>query len=493
MPSVYEDVFERYRQLYGPPSAEPSSAAGPEDEIWAGEAADEISELDFSVLRSRSMPENLDGSVLGLILECQHEIRQTLRDWRSPDWVIYPLDVLVMVILVARLCGCVTHDDVVSFYRRRYLELYALIDGMPGPEHRLSPVTVKRVLTMLSAGEVDGLLRNRFATVRSALLEMMTECGEQRERPEEASRHTLAFDGQECTDSFVRGESSRRRKCASGVTVFNCTLKTVLSSKAVKKKNNEAGAFIHMMSGLDIRGTVVMADALNSRAEVSAAIIGHGADYCLNIKKNAGNKELLSHLEGLFNRDSAPGEKSEAIELSHGEKGYGRIDQWKIEVLPAFKLDPRIKNPHVKTVTLIRYTRISVNIRNGRETKVTENTRYYVSSLSFSRENAMQILYSILDYWAVEQHHARLDDERVFNQDSTQSCDFDYLSSVFGINKIVFNILSYIRQDKISKSQSKRHPSFSAVQDILNSKRLSHVFRYIAMYYLGSEAGQKQA
>ena len=88
---------------------------------------------------------------------------------------------------------------------------------------------------------------------------------------------------------------------------------------------------------------------------------------------------------------------------------------------------------------------------------------------------------------AIEQHHARLDDERVFNQDSIQSCDFDYLSFVFGINKIAFNILSYIRQDKISKSQSRRHPSFSAVQDILNSKRLSHVFRYIVMYYLGSE------
>ncbi len=83
--------------------------------------------------------------------------------------------------------------------------------------------------------------------------------------------------------------------------------------------------------------------------------------------------------------------------------------------------------------------------------------------------------------------HSRPDDERVFNQDSTQSCDFDYLSNVFGINKIAFNILSYIRQDMISKSQSRRHPSFSAVQDILNSKRLSHVFRYIVMYYLGSE------
>ena len=132
-------------------------------------------------------------------------------------------------------------------------------------------------------------------------------------------------------------------------------------------------------------------------------------------------------------------------------------------MLPASKLDPEIKNPHKGTASPVRYTKTCMNIRNGRETKVTENTRYYVSSLTFSRENA------------------------------TQSCDFDYLSSVFGINKIAFNILSYIRQDKISKSQSRRHPSFSAVQDILNSKRLSHVFRYIARYCLESEGEQKQA
>ena len=64
-PSVYEDVFERYRQLYGPPPV-----IEQKDKIWAGDAADEISEMDFPMLRSRNMLENLDGSVAGLILEC---------------------------------------------------------------------------------------------------------------------------------------------------------------------------------------------------------------------------------------------------------------------------------------------------------------------------------------------------------------------------------------------------------------------------------------
>ena len=132
MPSVYGDVFERYRQLYGLPPVIEQSVIEQKDKIWAGDAADEISELDFSMLRSRSMPENPDASILGLILECQSEIRQTLKDWRKPDWVIYPLDVLVMVILVARLCGCVTHDEVVSFCRNATLSCTRLSTGCRG-------------------------------------------------------------------------------------------------------------------------------------------------------------------------------------------------------------------------------------------------------------------------------------------------------------------------------------------------------------------------
>lgn len=59
MPSVYGDVFERYRQLYGPPPV-----TDPEDMFAAGEAADEISEMDLGILRSRNMLEDLDGSIL---------------------------------------------------------------------------------------------------------------------------------------------------------------------------------------------------------------------------------------------------------------------------------------------------------------------------------------------------------------------------------------------------------------------------------------------
>ena len=66
----------------------------------------------------------------------------------------------------------------------------------------------------------------------------------------------------------------------------------------------------------------------------------------LCIKDNGGNKELRGHLEAIFNREYAKKEKSEAITRYLCEKGHGRIDETRLETLPASLIDERIENPH---------------------------------------------------------------------------------------------------------------------------------------------------
>ena len=147
-------------------------------------------------------------------------------------------------------------------------------------------------------------------------------------------------------------------------------------------------------------------------------------------------------------------------------------------------LDNRIKNPHQEVKTLVEYIKESSYIINGKVVKTTKNTRWYISSLEFSDENADQILYCILDYWSLEQHHSRLDDPKVFNQDDTQSCSADYSSSLLGINKVSYNILSWIRQKLIKESTKKSYrPSYSMVQDMLAEMTVFEVFEYLAEYY----------
>ena len=58
----------------------------------------------------------------------------------------------------------------------------------------------------------------------------------------------------------------------------------------------------HMLSESKVN-TVVMSDALNTSVEVTDLITEKGAFYLMPVKAYRGNKELRSHIEGIFNRE----------------------------------------------------------------------------------------------------------------------------------------------------------------------------------------------
>lgn len=468
-PSVYDDVIERYDKLYNPKNTGGSRLA--------------CAQFNNKIRSAREFYDAISDTNINLIALCLQDIRSIFKDERQENCVIYPIDMVLMVILLAKLSGFNTAKEIASYYKSRYLQLICMLPDLPGPEHMLSASSINRVMRLFTTDEINKLLFSYFKP-HPKLKELILENEEQRPRPEHASRPTVGFDGQEITKTFVRGETSRRKKAAIGVTVYDCSAKKVLAYQAVKKKNNEADAFLQMLPNLSIQGSIVCADALNTRGDISTELNKRGIDYLFNIKDNAGNKELRGHIEAIFSREYAKGDKSEMKTRSYIQKEHGRIDQYTVNTLPATLLDNRIKNPHQEVKTLVEYIKESSYIINGKVVKTTKNTRWYISSLEFSDENADQILYCILDYWSLEQHHSRLDDPKVFNQDDTQSCSADYSSSLLGINKVSYNILSWIRQKLIKESTKKSYrPSYSMVQDMLAEMTVFEVFEYLAEYY----------
>lgn len=468
-PSCYQDRIEHYKRLYSPP-----------DDATLYEKK----KFDIKVSTTLELYNALSGSDINCFALCVKAIRDTLKDKRTDELrIIYPLDVVVMVILLAKLRGYNTTSEIASFYKDSYLELVTIIDDLPSPDRMLSQSSIKRVMRLFTDEEINTLLRTYFKP-NDDIVKMLLACGEQRERPEHAFRHTFGFDGQEVTESFRRGETSRRKKAAIGVTIFDCTSKMALSYKVACKKNQESDAFLELLPNIDVQDKVFVADALNTSGRVSKAILKSGGDFLFNIKSNAGNKELKEHIKAIFNREYAKHEKSVMITRHYHQKEHGRIDMWTVNTLPATLLDSRIKNDHNGVQTIVEYTKESITLNNGQETKITKTSRYYISSLEFTDNNADQILYSILDTWAYETGHGRLDDPKVFNQDATQSCDQDYLSNLLGINKVSYNILTWIRQRMIKASKKKSYaPSYSMVQDLLNNEPVFDTFLYLAQYY----------
>ena len=191
----FDSIIEEYSRLYYPHHGTPT------DKVH----------FEFKLKEAKAIYDALAGEVTAAISCCLKDIREALTDKRSETKIIYPLDVMVIVILLARLCGNLTAEEVVVFYRKRNLELQYLIPGMPRPRYRLSESTVNCVMRMFSPDEINLLLGNYFSAVKTALCEMI-RAGEQRERPELVDKETISFDGQEVVSSYRKGESSRRKK-----------------------------------------------------------------------------------------------------------------------------------------------------------------------------------------------------------------------------------------------------------------------------------------
>lgn len=374
------------------------------------------------------------------------EVYQTFTDYRKTEaQIVYPLPLLIMVIMMAHNCGFTDAKDIVSYYRKHCLEFFILMPDVPPLTNQLSSSTVRTVMMLLSREALNAFFTEHFTKVKLYIKEQINFDKERIENRPDQIRNTIGFDGQALNSTFKRGESNRRIKGGDVVTLFDCTNRVALDYEIAEKKNNERRSVLNLFSA-KIKDSVVMADALNSQKCVTDAILKNGADYLLPIKMNS-NKELTLHVEAIFNRNHQRSIKNHKV-----EKNHGRIDEWYYEVLPAKgNLDPRIKNQHSKVRTLVKYAKISERIIDGKCVSRSNNTRYYISSLPYDENTIYQIRASIEDYWAIEAHHAVLDNPQVLNQDHLHLCDTNSIANATGFNKISHSFLSFLRQI-ISKS-----------------------------------------
>lgn len=392
-------------------------------------------------------------------------IRGMLTDERSETFVVYPLDVLVFVIYMARCFGHTRANKIVQWYRQHNLVLQFLIPGIPSPKHRLSETTINTVMRMIKEEQMEQLLSSYFKAAKE-ILPLLMETEIKRYRDATNFIHVYAFDGQELKASHIRGEMSRHRKGAIGVTAYDTATNQAVAATRVQNKNNEIVGILRILPNIDVRGGLISADALNTVAKVSEAAINNGADYLFGIKANGGNKKLFKKTKEIFNREMAQSNNQIIRAPTLTEKAHGRIDQYDICILPACLLDEKLRELHKGLQTLVCYTKTSCRLVNGviDEAKSSIKARFYISSLPFNTETLNQIKFSILDYWSIESsHHGPLDNKRLFDQDSIQSCNENYLGNSITLNKLAYNFLSYKRAKMAAASKNKKPPTFENV------------------------------
>ena len=198
----------------------------------------------------------------------------------------------------------------------------------------------------------------------------------------------IAFDGKTLRRSF---NSATGLDAIHVLNAWSSANDFCVGQMKVDGKSNEITAMPQLMGLMDIRGSVITADALNCQKEIANQIIEQGADYVLAVKGN--QQSLHEDIELFFEDGISEGFDVPATFYESDDWGHGRTETRKCWSVEVEDLD-WFKHEEWKGLASI------VCVENTRRTSETESVqrRFFISSLRDTERIAQCIRY----HWNVE-------------------------------------------------------------------------------------------
>jgi predicted transposase YbfD/YdcC len=301
---------------------------------------------------------------------------QALPDQRARRGVRYPLPMLLIVALLAKLAGqC--HLRAIAEWAALRAEDFATMFQFPRATMP-HPVTWSRVFGT--------------AVDLAALEQILRECLHPPELdvPDRASI-ALALDGKTLRGTILRGHTHGVHLVAAYLPQDG----VVLAQLEVAEKANEIVVAPSVLAHLDLAGTVVTGDGMYTQRTLSAQIVEARGDYLWLVKEN--QPELRQDIEQLFtpelNELGTGALPTDFITARTVEKGHGRIEE---RVLTASSMLQDYSTwPYVAQVFKLEST---VTDALGTCTSV----RYGVTSLPVTVADAARLLALVRGHWGIE-------------------------------------------------------------------------------------------
>src|SRR5574344_156505 len=423
--------------------------------------------LDMYLELVRRQAALLETTVMGFITNVMSEIRLRYKDIRCEERCTYSLEIIFMIILLASCRGIVKSEDIVSFYRKHYPELFLLIPGIPKQEHKLSVSTINLAMTWISPEDVNDFFTAYFAQIKHLITEQITYNGNRYMFRDEHIKDTIGFDGQELKASNRKGNSNRQCK-HHVVTLHNCTQNRVMNFHTAEAKNQEAAIAIEHFFNIDLKDYVVMTDALNCKGKVSKAITKAGGLYLFRLKYNC-NKDLTNHIDVVFDRNEQRSIKAQSI----ADRRHGRIDTYEYEILESTHLNSNFKHDFADIKTLVRVKKTSAKVIDSKIDKQSYESKIYISSIPFNDLTMEQVRASLEDYWGIEEHHSVLDKETLFDQDNQTLSNANSVAVKVGYIKMGYSFLTDMRQKESIKQGRKKPISYDATMKAINESTIA--------------------
>lgn len=351
-------------------------------------------------------------------------------DYRQQTKVKYPLSETIFLLLSGMIANCENIEQVlifgntsISFLR----EYFPYKNGIP------ALCTIYRLLDLINPLELGNLLI------------MMKK---------ELKTSQISIDGKYAKNSKCKRNT---RTGSLIVSAYDNENEVTITQEIVPSKTNEIPTVYEILKRLNLNGTIITVDSLNSQVKNSDYIIHHNGNYIFPIKENHEN--LYKVLEDYFddekitsiimkdtNRYFCSINKSNS-KIHKREYFIGPSDIWTIE--NQLNKDEWIG---VKQVVKCIYT--ATNLKTNEQTI---KIRYFISSVEKSAKEYSVI---IKDHWKVETMHWYLD--VTFREDD---CTVSHTNAVENLNIFRKTALALIKKYKKETKRSVKNYRYQLSQD----------------------------
>ena len=293
---------------------------------------------------------------------------QSLPDPRQRGKVLYPLDGVLLLCLVAMLAGAESFVEIARFgtKKRDLLRRFRpFAQGTPSHDH---------------LGDIFATLdAEKFQECFVAWVASLTG----------APAAVIAIDGKTVRRSY---QQKGKKAAIHMVSAFAARQRLVLGQVKVAEKSNEIVAIPKLLDMLSIEGAIVTIDAMGCQRDIAKKIIDKKADYVLAPKGNQGT--LQEDVAVFVAEQQAKGFADTTISRNQTVDGdHGRIETRTTTVIHDVEwLRERHDWPGLKSIVMVESVR-----EIGDKTEM--DTRFCITSLVLLAAQPGPIVRS---HWAVE-------------------------------------------------------------------------------------------
>jgi predicted transposase YbfD/YdcC len=282
----------------------------------------------------------------------------------------HPLVNILVIALVAVLCGADSFTSIEAFGRSKKEFLATLLDLKSGiPSHD----TFGRVFAMLEPAAVQEAFRAWVASL-----------------VEVTKGEVVAIDGKTLRRSF---RDAGNKTFVHMVSAWAANNRVVLGQVKTEEKSNEITAIPKLLDLLRIEGAVVTIDAAGCQKEIAAKIVEGRADYMLAVKDN--QPTLLADIQASFAAASDDCQFEKIVDFAETTStGHGRIEHRRC--LTCYNLAAISRRDDWANLACL----VLVEVDRTVGTKTSTEQRYYISSQK--RLRAKDALATVRNHWGIE-------------------------------------------------------------------------------------------